>query len=174
VEYPQLGKKKPLKLPWTGNTAALAILVAKRRILMSVTKLQLPRPVHDMCADLAGQGFDLLNEQQGAGGQLLELQGPVKAGAQWVEASVRVSAEHGHWSISVRFEHMSRWIWAQAWEAYLDGVELGEPDVHRQSAFVRNRLADAALAIYTEAAAERELIRLTDGYLRQRLGLPLA
>ena len=141
---------------------------------MSVTKLQLPRPVGDMCADLAGQGFDILNEQQGAGGLLLELHGPVKAGTQWVEAAVRISAEHGHWSISVRFEHMSRWIWTQVWEAYLDGVELGEPDLDRQAAFVRNRLPDAAMAIYAEDAAERELIRLTERYLRRRLGLPLA
>jgi len=174
VEYPQFGKKKPLELAWTGKPAALAILSAKRRILMPVTKLQLPGPVGDMCADLAGQGFDLLNEQHVQGGLLLELQGPVKAGPQWVEAAVRISAELGHWSISVRFELMSRWIWTQVWEAYLDGVPLGDPDLNRQAVFVRDRLPDAALAIHTEAAAERALIRLTEGYLRRRLGLPFA
>lgn len=141
---------------------------------MSVTKLQLPRPVGDMCADLAGQGFDVLNEQHGVGGFLLELHGPVKAGAQWVEAAVRISAEQVYWSISVRFEHMTRWIWSQVWEAYLDGGELGDPDLVRQATFVRNRLPDAAVAIYSEATAERELIRLTESYLRRRLGLPFA
>lgn len=139
---------------------------------MSVTNLPLPRPVGELCSDLAGQGFNVLNQQQGAGGLLLELQGPVKAGAQWVEACVRISAERDHWSISVRFEHMSRWIWAQAWEAYLDGVGLGEPDIHRQVAFVRTRLPDAGLLAYSEPATERDLIRLTDDYLRKRLGLP--
>lgn len=139
---------------------------------MAVTRLEFPRPVGDMCADLAGQGFDVRGEQHGAGGQLLELQGPVKAGGQWVECFVRISATLGHWSISVRFEHMSRWIWTQVWEAYLDGVELGEPNLARQASFVRHRLPDAAVAIRSEAAAERELIRLTEGYLRQRLGLP--
>jgi hypothetical protein len=141
---------------------------------MSTTKSQLPEPMADLCADLAGQGFGVLTEQQGAGVLLLELRGPVKAGAQWVEGSVRISAERGHWSVSVRFEHMTRWIWAQAWEAYLDGGAPGEPDIHRQATFVRTRLPDAALAIYSEPAAERELIRLTESYLRQRLGLPLA
>jgi hypothetical protein len=167
-------KIKPLERAWTGNAAALVILSGKRRILMAVTKLEFPRPVGDMCADLAGQGFDVLNEQQGAGGLLLELQGPVKAGGQWVEAFVRISAEVGHWSISVRFEPMSRWIWTQIWEAYLDGTELGEPDLTRQAAFVRRRLPDAAVAIHSEAAAERAMVRLTEGYLRQRLGLPFA
>ena len=141
---------------------------------MAVTELELPQPVGDMCADLAGQGFDVLNEQRGRSGLLLELQGPVKAGAQWVEGFVRVSADRGHWSISLRFEQMTRWIWSQIWEAYLDGVELGEPDLKRQAQFVRYRLAEAALAIHTEAAAERALIRLTERYLRGRLGLPRA
>ncbi len=141
---------------------------------MPVPKPQLPGPVADMCADLAGQGFDVLYEQHGAGGLLLELQGPVRAGAQWVDASVRISGEDGHWSISVRFEHMSRWVWTQAWEAYLDGTEPGEPDLARQAAFVRNRLADAAVAIFSDTGAERALIRITEGYLRRRLGLPIA
>lgn len=141
---------------------------------MSVTKLELPRPVGDMCADLAGQGFDVLTEQQGAGSMLLELQGPVKAGAQWVAGFVRISAEQEHWSVAVRFEQMSRWIWAQVWEAYLDGVELGDPDLERQAAFVRFRLSEAAVAVYSDIAAEPALIRLTEGYLRGRLGLPRA
>lgn len=141
---------------------------------MAVTDLEFPPPVGDMCADLAGQGFDVLNEQHGHAALLLELQGPVKAGAQWVEGFVRISADRGHWSISVRFEQMSRWIWSQVWEAYLDGVELGDPDLKRQAEFVRYRLPEAAAAIHTEAAAERALIRLTEGYLRRRLGLPRA
>jgi hypothetical protein len=142
---------------------------------MAVTTLQFPRPIGDMCADLAGQGFDVLNEQQhGAGVLLLELQGPIKAGGQWVEAFVRVSAEHGHWSVSARFEPMSRWIWTQIWEAYLDGTELGEPDLARQARFVRYRLSDAAVAIYSDPTAELTMIRITEGYLRRRLGLPLA
>jgi hypothetical protein len=173
VEYPQFDKDKPLEPGWTGNAAVIGILSGKRRILVAVTESEFPRPVGDMCADLAGQGFDILNEQRGARGLLLELQGPVKAGGQWVEAFVRISADGGHWSISVRFEHMSRWIWTQIWEAYLDGIELGEPDLTRQASFVRHRLPDAAVAIHSEAAAERALIRLTEAYLRRRLGLPL-
>lgn len=141
---------------------------------MAVTELEFPRPVADMCADLAGQGFDVLNEQRGGiGGLLLELQGPVNVSGQWLESYVRISADGGHWSISVRFEDMSRWIWAQAWEAYLDSAELGEPDLTRQASFVRYRLPEAALALHSKPGAERELIRLTDSYLRRRLGLPL-
>src|SRR5690349_5539936 len=146
-----------------------------RRMLMAVTELELPGPVADMCADLAGQGFDILNEQRGElGGLLLELQGPVKAGGQWLEAWVRISADAGNWSISVRFGDMSRWIWTQTWEAYLDGKDLGEPDVTRQASFVRHRMPEAALALRATPGAERELVRLTDSYLRRRLGLPPA
>ncbi len=141
---------------------------------MPVTELEFPKPVADMLADLAGQGFDVLNEQRGAGGMQLELQGPVNVNGQWQESFVRISADAGHWSISVRFEGMSRWIWAQAWEAYLNGAELGEPDLTRQTTFVRHRLPDAALALRAKPGAVRELVRLTDRYLRRRLGLPLA
>jgi hypothetical protein len=142
---------------------------------MAVTELELPSPVADMCADLAGQGFDILTEQRtGFGGLLLELQGPIRAGGQWLESWVRISADAGNWSISVRFQDMSRWIWTQAWEAYLDGIELGEPDVTRQAWFVRHRLHEAALAIQSTPGTERELVRLTDRYLRRRLGLPPA
>lgn len=153
---------------------AIGIMSGNRRILMAVTRLEFPRPVGDMCADLAGRGFDVRSEQHGAGSLQLELQGPVKGGGLWVECFVRISADLGHWSISVRFEGMSRWIWTQVWEAYLDGSTLGEPDLDRQAAFVRHRLPDAAVAIRSEAAAERALIRLTEGYLRRRLGLPRA
>jgi hypothetical protein len=139
---------------------------------MAVTEWEFPRPVADMCADLAGQGFDVLSEQRGAGGLLLELQGSVNASGQWQESFVRISADAGHWSISVRFEGMTRWIWAQAWEAYLDGTELGEPDLGRQATFVRHRLPEAALILRAKPGAVHELVRLTDSYLRRRLGLP--
>jgi hypothetical protein len=138
---------------------------------MSVTGLEFPRPVADMCADLAGQGFDVLTEQHGAGVMVLELQGPVNVSGQWQESFVRISADLGHWSVSVRFEEMARWIWAQVWQAYLDGCELGEPNLDQQTTFVRTRLPEAGLALRARPGTERELVLLTDRYLRRRLGL---
>lgn len=140
---------------------------------MEAMELKLPRQVAEMCADLAGQGFDILHEQRGITGDLLlVLQGPVRAGDKWVETFVKISSDRGHWSIAVRFGDMFRWIWTQNWEAYLDRVEPGEPDVARQTAFVRYRLAEAADAIQSEPGVEDKLIRLTENYLRRRLGLP--
>lgn len=139
---------------------------------MAVMEPEFPEPVKDMCADLRGQGFDVLNEQRGGGVLLLELKGPAKAGEHWLEAFVRVSSDAGHWSVSLRFGDMPRWFWAQAWESYLDGGDPGEPDLDRQAAFVRHRLPEAATALRTRQGVDRELARLTDRYLRERLGLP--
>jgi hypothetical protein len=140
---------------------------------MEAMQLKLPRPVAEMCADLAGQGFDILYEQRGVSGDLLlVLQGPVRAGEEWVETFVKISSDRGHWSIAVRFGDMSRWIWTQHWEAHLDRIEPGEPDVARQTALVRYRLAEAAGAIRSDPGVEQKLIRSTEIYLRNRLGLP--
>ena len=121
---------------------------------MAVTEPQFPRPVRQMCADLAGQGFDVVEEDVG---QLL-LQGPVKAGVSWLEAFVRIWVEGGRWSLAVRFEGMSRPIPIGAWQAYLDGRPGS--DLATQAAFVRFRLAEAARVISSTPQAERDLTRL--------------
>jgi len=127
---------------------------------MAVTDLDCPRPVADMCADLAGQGFDVLDEQRVAESEHLVLQGPVKANDRWLEAFVRITAQPGHWSIEVRFEGMSRWIPINTWLAYLDGGP-GDTDLAGLTSFVRFRLSEAAEVITSTPRAERELARLT-------------
>jgi hypothetical protein len=127
---------------------------------MVVTDLEFPRPVADMCADLAGQGFDVLDEFRDAELGYLVLQGPVKANGGWLEAFVRIVTEREHWTIEVRFEGMSRWIPTGTWRAYLDG-EPGGPDLAGHTRFVRYRLGEAAQVITSRPQAERDLVRLT-------------
>jgi hypothetical protein len=134
---------------------------------------EFPTPVAEMCAELAGRGFDILEDRHGAAdGVMLVLQGPVKVGAEWVEAFVRISADRGRWSVAVRFEDTSRWVWTQSWAAFLDGCEPGEPDLERQVTLVRDRLAEAAAAVRAEPGSEHELNRVAENHLRKRLGLP--
>jgi hypothetical protein len=125
---------------------------------MAVTDLECPRPVAEMCADLAGQGFDVLDERREAESEYLLLQGPVKSGGRWLEAFVRITAERGRWSIEVRFEGMSRWIPINTWLAYLDGGP-GDTDLAGLTSFVRFRLSEAAEVLTPQV--ERELARLT-------------
>jgi len=131
-----------------------------------MTQSELPRPVAAMCADLAGQGFDVLDERvRPAGGLRLVLQGPVRATPrEWLETFVAISAEDGLWTISVRFEGMSRWVSPSTWRAYLDRSWSGlEDDLVRQTGFVRHRLSEAARAIRTEPRVETDLVLLAGG-----------
>lgn len=125
-----------------------------------MTEWDFPEPVADLCADLAGQGFDVLDERRSGVQRLLVLQGPVKANDHWLEAFVRLSEAHGRWSICVRFEGMSAWVAARAWAAYLDHANPEELDLDRQARFVRDRLAEAARTIAAAPQAEHELTRL--------------
>lgn len=126
-------------------------------------KWEFPRPVADLCADLAGQGFDVLDEHSGAGGPQLVLQGPVRVGREWLEAFVRIAADDGQWPIEVRFEGMSHWITVPAWEVYLDGRDQEDgPELTRRTRFVRSRLPEAADKIRTTPFAERELVHLAN------------
>lgn len=125
-------------------------------------KWEFPRPVADLCADLAGQGFDVLDERRAAGGPQLVLQGPVRVAREWLEAFIRIAADNGQWSISVRFEGMSHWITVPAWAAYLDGPDLARLDLNRRARFVRYRLPEAAETIRTAPYAERELVQLAE------------
>lgn len=129
-----------------------------------------PAPVADMCAELAGRGFDILEERHDAGVRLV-LQGPVRVGTEWIEGFVRISGDRDRWSIAVRFEDTNRWIWAQSWMAFLDDAEPGEPDLDKQVSLVRDRLGEAAASVRT-ADAERALNRVAENHLRRRLGLP--
>lgn len=122
---------------------------------MAVTDLEFPRPVTDMCADLAGQGFDVLED----GPAHLLLQGPVRAGGRWLEAFVLITADDGRWSLAARFEGMARSIPVGTWQVYLDGVPAR--DLAAQAAFVRYRLGEAARVIGCTPQAERELVRLS-------------
>jgi hypothetical protein len=120
-----------------------------------------PKPVAELCADLAGMGFDITDERRGAtGGVCLVLEGTVPAGGQWVDAFVRITSDRGEWSISVRFHDMSQWIWAQAWQAYLDNRAPGEPDVAQQASFVRSRLPEAAAVAHSRPGVENDLVIL--------------
>ncbi|HEV2781817.1 MAG TPA: hypothetical protein VGX25_20720 [Actinophytocola sp.] len=125
-------------------------------------ELEFPRPVADLCAALAGQGFDVLDERYTGGGLVLILQGPAVVDGEWMEAFVRVAERDGRWSICLRFEGMANWITARAWEAYLDGTEPDVRDLAGRAHFVRYRLADAARAIRATPHAERVLVRLTE------------
>lgn len=117
-----------------------------------------PQPIADMCADLVGMGFDIDYELRcDPGISLLVLQGVVKAEKKWVDAFVEIAANHGQWSVSVKFDHMSHWIGAQTWMAHLDGGEPGLPDLDRQAKLVRYRLAEAAAAYLAAPDLEHRL-----------------
>jgi hypothetical protein len=122
---------------------------------MAVTELEFPRPVADMCADLAGQGFDVLEE----GRRHLLLQGPVNTEGHWLEAFVLITVERGQWSLAARFEGMTAPIPVASWQTYLDGEP--DADLSAQASFVRFRLAEAARVISSTPQAERELARLS-------------
>jgi hypothetical protein len=123
---------------------------------------EFPQPIADMAADLAGQGFDIVEERRTADGRLrFVLQGPVKIDGHWLEAFVLISAERARWSLSVRFEGMSRWIPVRAWLAYLDREPPGPAGLERAAAFIRDRLAEAGRVFDSTPRAEDDLVRLT-------------
>jgi hypothetical protein len=129
---------------------------------MVMMMLDFPRPIADLCADLAGQGFDILDERRGPE-FVLVLQGPVRVDGQWLEAFVRLAEYDRHWSVAVRFEGMDNWISAQAWAAYLDGTDPDELDLLHRTRFVRFRMSDAARAIRATPQAERVLVQIAEG-----------
>jgi hypothetical protein len=131
-------------------------------MLMGMPMLDFPRPIADLCADLAGQGFDILDERAGAE-LILVLQGPVKVDGQWLEAFVRLAQRERQWSISVRFDGMASWVAAQTWAAYLDGTDPDQLDLVHRTRFVRYRLPEAARAIRATPQAERVLVQLAEG-----------
>jgi hypothetical protein len=127
-------------------------------MLMDAMHPTFPPPVADMCADLVGMGFDIEYElRSDPGTSLLVLGGPVKVEKKWLDAFVQISANHGQWSVSVKFDHMEQWISAQTWLAHLDGGEPGEPDLGRQTRLVRYHLADAAAAYLAAPDLEHRL-----------------
>lgn len=111
---------------------------------MAVMTLEFPPEVDDLCADLAGRGFDILEEKQEQDCLVLVLQGPVKVpDGRWLETFVRLTERARDWSIAVRFEGMINWITVQAWAAFLDGTHPDEFDLAGLTDFVRYRLPDA-------------------------------
>jgi len=114
-------------------------------MLMTMMALELPRPVADLCADLAGQGFDVLDEREDqVGGNELVLQGPVRARKSWVEAFVRITMRDRLWSVDVRFEDMPVFWSARSWQAAVDGGRP-ETDLSQDARFIRFRLSEAAV-----------------------------
>lgn len=123
-----------------------------------------PDSVTALIEYLEAAGFQLVRESRGGmGGVDLIYTGAFDR----VPTAVEINAELGHWQVLMKFDGMNDFATAQMVTAYLDGTEVVGPDVDFETAFIRNRGAEAAAAVAQDPDADRRITEIGRARMEQ-------
>jgi hypothetical protein len=105
------------------------------------------------------------------GGLDLVLAGSLLGEPAGLPGYVRINADRGHWSLTLRFGRMTRWITPEAWRSYLDRVPMEIQGMEQRVSFVEHRVNDMARAVRNDPDVESTLVGIGEEYMRRKLGL---
>jgi hypothetical protein len=124
-----------------------------------------PGPIRLLVDWLNAQGFLVVGEQSA---DVFNQFAEFSSG----ERHVIVRADRGEWDVPIGLVTMKGDHLPDAWEAYLDGVALGEAlsDLAHQVDFIMNGWPDAVEKASASPDAEAQLRRIEDDFVRRRFG----